>query len=658
MSPLGSVAESVVHDGAARPQGVVVIDSALLASIPQEELAGSLVVAIDNSRDAIGQITTALAGLTDVDTLRLISHGSDGGVWFGSQRIDSATLTARSVDVSAWGRSLSADADILLYGCSVASTLDGRLFVKQLGSLTHADVAASTDATGHGGDTQLEFQQGQVAAALLASATSYEQAGLSLDINTYNSSITNWTNNGNGTVTVTVKYDISGLFYYASGSSPNGFVYMYLNGQEVASQAVTVDTTFTESGSVGGVVIGSVTRGSKNLLFTATLTLPQLPYSKDSDRRWVQDNEISVSPIRGVPTTWMDPDPLILRIEAPYYLIGGYGTLVKNYTVAAGQEFYAQTNVLGTGPIMQSATGLPNGVTISSTGVILGRPVSGSAGVYPVVLRSTNGFAVTEYSTTITVTNQAPSFATTGPATVSGASEDTPFTITHAALAAALDDADPNGDPLSFRIDSLLGGTLTKNGTPVTAGSTLIAPGESLVWTPPATVNGTRDAFTVTAYDGALSSATSKTVRVAIGAVNDAPTLTQFSGPVAAGNEDTAIAISFADLVAKGDEADIDSTVTAFVVKAVTTGSLRIGTSESTATPWNTSTNKVVTSGLNAYWTPDANANGLQAAFTAVARDDGGLESATPVQAVVAVNAVNDVPHALERRHHLGRHRQ
>jgi hypothetical protein len=115
---------------------VVVIDSALVASIPQEELASSLVVAIDNSRDAIDQITTALAGLTDVDTLRVISHGSDGRLWFGDQAIDAATLAARAIDVSAWSRSLSADADILLYGCSVASTLDGRRFVEQLGSLT------------------------------------------------------------------------------------------------------------------------------------------------------------------------------------------------------------------------------------------------------------------------------------------------------------------------------------------------------------------------------------------------------------------------------------------------------------------------------------------------------------------------------------------
>jgi hypothetical protein len=263
MEPL-EVRQLLAADGAesfafaaARLNAVVVIDSALIGSIPQEEFAGSLVVSIDDSRDVIGQITTALAGLTDVDTLRVISHGSDGSLWFGSQAIDAAALDARAVEVAGWGRSLTADADILLYGCSVASTLDGQLFVEQLGSLTQADVAASTDATGQGGDTDLEFERGQVTAALLASAARYEQTGVSLDINTYNSEITNWTNNGNGTVTVTVKYDITGLFYYASGSSPTGNVYMYLNGREVASQAVTVDTTFSEYGSVGGIAIGS-----------------------------------------------------------------------------------------------------------------------------------------------------------------------------------------------------------------------------------------------------------------------------------------------------------------------------------------------------------------------------------------------------------------
>jgi hypothetical protein len=47
------------------------------------------------------------------------------------------------------------------------------LAAAHLGNLTQADVAASTDITGQGGDTDLEFQQGQVTAAQLASSARY-----------------------------------------------------------------------------------------------------------------------------------------------------------------------------------------------------------------------------------------------------------------------------------------------------------------------------------------------------------------------------------------------------------------------------------------------------------------------------------------------------
>ncbi len=610
---------------AAPANGVVIIDSSLISSIPREEFAGSLVIGIDGGRDAVNQITTALSGLADIDAVRLISHGSDGALWFGTQAINTGMLAARASEIAGWGRSLTADADILLYGCSVASTDPGRAFVVELAELTHADVAASTNPTGAGGDDTLEFQVGDVSGRMLAAAAAYDRAGVSLDINTYNSSIANWTNNQNGTVTVTMKYDISGLFYVAGGSSsPTGYVYMYLNGTQVARQLVTVDQSFTEYGSSG---VGSVTRGSKNLLFTATFAIP------------LGDNEISVSPREGVPTQWSDPNPHSLLIEAPRYY-----EVPASYTAPAGQSFYAAINVLGTPSIVHSATGLPSGLSLSATGHLSGAPASGIAGTYSAVLSATNGFGIATHPITITVTNQAPSFATTNPAVVSGATESMPFTISYAALAAALDDSDPNGDLLSFQVESVLSGTLSKNGSPVTAGSTLIASGESLVWTPPPQVNDIRDAFTVRARDKTLPSATAKTVRVAIGAVNDPPTLMQFSGPVATGTEDSAIAISFADLLAKGDEADIDSTVTAFVVKEVTAGTLRIGTSEASAAAWDATMNKAITGSLNAYWTPDANAHGPQSAFKAVARDDGNVESVTPIQAVVTVNPVNDVP--------------
>jgi hypothetical protein len=44
------------------------------------------------------------------------------------------------------------------------------LAAAQLGNLTQAGVVASTDGTGQGGDTDLEFQQGRVTAAQLANS--------------------------------------------------------------------------------------------------------------------------------------------------------------------------------------------------------------------------------------------------------------------------------------------------------------------------------------------------------------------------------------------------------------------------------------------------------------------------------------------------------
>jgi hypothetical protein len=141
---------------------VVLIDASLMVDIPRQELAGSRVIAIDSRRDAIDQISTALAGLSEIDVVRVISHGSDGSLWFGDQRIDATTLATRADEIAGWGRSLSAGADMLLYGCSVASAGDGSQFVRALAGLTGADTAANSNHTGLTGDVTLDFQVGDV----------------------------------------------------------------------------------------------------------------------------------------------------------------------------------------------------------------------------------------------------------------------------------------------------------------------------------------------------------------------------------------------------------------------------------------------------------------------------------------------------------------
>ena len=105
-----------------------------------------------------------------------------------------------------------------------------------------------------------------------------------------------------------------------------------------------------------------------------------------------------------------------------------------------------------------------------------------------------------------------------------------------------------------------------------------------------------------------------------VNSVNDAPTLTSMAATVATVNEDTQATITLANLQAQGNEADIDGTVTAFVVKSVSTGTLLIGTSAAAATAWAAGTNDTVDATRSAFCTGAPNANGTLNAFTVTAR--------------------------------------
>ena len=130
-------------------------------------------------------------------------------------------------------------------------------------------------------------------------------------------------------------------------------------------------------------------------------------------------------------------------------------------------------------------------------------------------------FADGPYAASTLQNNTAPTLSTVS--TLSGAVEDTAFLISWAALAAAADEADAQGDPIAFRVEAVSSGVLTKNGVAVTPGSTTLTQGEVLTWTPSANSNGTLAAFQVRALDASLASAVAAQVSVSVAAVNDAP---------------------------------------------------------------------------------------------------------------------------------------
>ncbi|MFL9822783.1 DUF4347 domain-containing protein, partial [Tolypothrix campylonemoides VB511288_2] len=128
----------------------------------------SQVVILDPTKDGITQITEILQN-GKYQSVHIVSHGAEGSLQLGSAQFNSDTLSLYTQQLSQWANFLTDGADILLYGCNVASGERGEAFVQQLSQLVGADIAASDDLTGSaasGGDWDLEVATGFIEAPL------------------------------------------------------------------------------------------------------------------------------------------------------------------------------------------------------------------------------------------------------------------------------------------------------------------------------------------------------------------------------------------------------------------------------------------------------------------------------------------------------------
>ncbi len=139
------------------PSALYVIDarvadfSSIIAALPQD----SEVLVLDAAGDGLDQIAAFLAERESADSLHIISHGASGALYLGSTVLTLDSLDQHAEALARIGQGLTADGDILLYGCNVAQGEAGATFVDRLAALTGADVAASENATGQDGDWTL-----------------------------------------------------------------------------------------------------------------------------------------------------------------------------------------------------------------------------------------------------------------------------------------------------------------------------------------------------------------------------------------------------------------------------------------------------------------------------------------------------------------------
>jgi len=123
------------------------------------------VVLLDADADGVEQVNALLGDREEVDAIHLISHSADGGVQFGNTWLTDDNIADYDSQIAQWRSALNEDADLLIYGCNFAASTGGQQLLGTLQQLTGADVAASTDNTGHrllDGDWQLEYTAGVI----------------------------------------------------------------------------------------------------------------------------------------------------------------------------------------------------------------------------------------------------------------------------------------------------------------------------------------------------------------------------------------------------------------------------------------------------------------------------------------------------------------
>src|SRR6267378_3823963 len=130
---------------------------------------------LDPTRDGVAQMAEVLAGRTGIDAIHLIGEGTEAEMHLGASFLTQDSIsTTYAEQFQQIGRSLSANADLLIYGCNFGQGVDGRLAMNTLAGLTGADVAASTDRTGSAAEYanwQLEATTGSIETSVVISAS-------------------------------------------------------------------------------------------------------------------------------------------------------------------------------------------------------------------------------------------------------------------------------------------------------------------------------------------------------------------------------------------------------------------------------------------------------------------------------------------------------
>ncbi|WP_305884986.1 DUF4347 domain-containing protein, partial [Oscillatoria sp. HE19RPO] len=206
----------------------------------------------------IEQITNALANQKNIESVQILSHGSEGSLKLGADVLNGNDIENFNTQLKQWGNALTENGDILLYGCDVAAGETGQNFVKRLSELTGADVAASNDLTGNqaqDGDWDLEIATGKIETAVPFNREAMKDYEYTLA----NFDVTVAADDGTGTVAGT----LSKAILDANAAAGDDTITLTTNVQFTGVPQVLIDSNIALIGG-GFTVSGDVNNSGTN----------------------------------------------------------------------------------------------------------------------------------------------------------------------------------------------------------------------------------------------------------------------------------------------------------------------------------------------------------------------------------------------------------
>ncbi|AWB67172.1 hypothetical protein C2869_12320 [Saccharobesus litoralis] len=125
------------------------------------------VIEISSNESGLRQLVAKLQGYQNIKALHLVSHAESGLIKLGSDNITEELLKNELATLSRLDKVMLDGADVLIYGCNLASNSDGIELINLISQRMNVDVAASSNFTGNkdrGGDWDLEITKGDIEA--------------------------------------------------------------------------------------------------------------------------------------------------------------------------------------------------------------------------------------------------------------------------------------------------------------------------------------------------------------------------------------------------------------------------------------------------------------------------------------------------------------